>query len=438
MGSKYIVRQPVKNADSQVIGYEILYHGENQAYGGDETGNPGSRSNEFAAADTIYNFLTQNSGKSLKGSLNFMTFTTTLLMKKVPHLFEREDLVIQIDDSVIIHPLAMHFVQQFAREGYQIAVNDFQFAPRYLSLINDIDYIKLNFQTMSDVSLHNIIEIAHSMEKKCVATDVDNEDIYKKALDMGVDALEGAYVADKMATKAHTTGYLQSNFFRLMVAVTRDEPDVEEIERIISMDATLTYGLLRMSNSVHFALRNRVTTIRQAIMTLGIAQLKQWIYLLSASNAENEVDPSSEEFLKRSFLRANFCSELMSYTRRVPLSRGEAYLMGMFSTLNYLIDAPLEDILAEVPVSDEIKAALLRFEGPAGALYELMLSYERADWNKVNALSETLGIPTNLLTSLYFNCMDGANALWTDMSASIPQGQEEMPELAAPAAPPEN
>ncbi len=419
MGSKYIVRRPVKDADSQVIGYEILYHGDNMAYGSEDGS---GRASEFAAADTIYNFLTQNSSKSLKGSLNFMTFTTTLLMKKVPHLFEKTDLVIQIDDSVIIHPLAMHFVQQFAQEGYRIAINDFQFAPRYLALIDDIDYIKLNIQSMSETSLKNIIEIAHSMNKKCIAVEVETEELYKKALEFGVDALEGAYVAEKLATKAHTSGYLQSNFFRLMVTVTRDEPDVEEIEKIISMDATLSYGLLRMSNSVHFATRNRVTTIRQAIMTLGIAQLKQWIYLLSASNAENEVDPASEEFLKVSFIRASFCSDLVSYTRAVNISKGEAYLMGMFSTLNYLIDAPMTDILSEVPVSDEIKAALLRREGPCGALFELVLSYERADWNKVNGLAEVLGIPTNLLTSLYFNCMDGANTVWEELMGST---QEE-------------
>lgn len=415
--SKYIVRRPVKNAQSQIIGYEILYHGENQAYGSSE--DPAGRANEFAAADTIYNFLLQNTGKSLKGSLSFMTFTTTLLMKKVPRLFEKSDLVIQIDDSVIIHPLAMHFVQQYAKEGYKIAVNDFQFAPRYLALINDIDYIKLNFETMSEASLHNIIEIAHSMNKQIVAVELNSQELYDRALALGVDALEGSFVAEKLATEAHTSGYLQSNFFRLMVAVTRDEPDVEEIEQIISMDATLSYGLLRVANSVHYALRNRATTIRQAIMTLGIGQLKQWIYLLSASNAQNEIDPDAEEFLKLSFIRASFCSELMNYTKAVPISKGEAYLMGMFSTLNYLIAAPLEEILEQVPVADEIKGALLRHEGPCGALYDLVLSYEKADWNEVNRLAESLNVPTNLLTSLYFNCMDGANAIWDEITNSM-------------------
>ena len=118
MSNKYIVRQPIKDAQGKIWGHEILYHGENQAFAGDV-----AAQNEYAAADTIYSFLTQNSTKALRGSLNFMTFTTILLMKKTPRLFDRSELVIQIDDSVIIHPLSMHFVKQYAKEGYRIAVN---------------------------------------------------------------------------------------------------------------------------------------------------------------------------------------------------------------------------------------------------------------------------------------------------------------------------
>ncbi len=424
MESKYIVRQPIKDASSRIIGYEILYHGENQAYGGEQPKN----SNDFAVADTVYNVLTQNVEKIFKGTLHFMTFTTTLLMKKAPRLFEKEGLVIQIDDSVIIHPLAMHFVQMYKREGYRIAVDEFQFAPRYLSLIGEIDYIKLNFKTLSDLTLHNVVEIAHSMGKQCIATGIDDEALYQKACNMSVDALEGSYVAGKLATKAHTSGYLQSSFFRLMVAVTRESPDIEEIEQIVSMDATLTYGLLRVANSAYFAAYNRVTNVRQAVMTLGLKQLKQWVYLLSASNAENQIDEASEEFLKLSFMRATFCSELMGYAKNMPISRSDAYLMGMFSTLNYLIDAPMEEILAGVPLIDEIKSALLTQEGRCGALYSLVLSYERADWVQINNLSETLGIPTNLLTSVYFTCMDMVDTTWKQLTCPEPSQQEAVPQ----------
>ena len=417
MSSKYIVRQQIKDAAGTIIGYEILYHGENQAFTGDS-----SVSSEFAAADTIYNFLTQNTPKVFKGSLTFMTFTTMLLMKKTPRLFDKSELVIQIDDSVIIHPLSMHFVQQYAKEGYKIAVNEFQFSPRYLALMDSIDYIKVNIKSTTDVNLKNIVEIAHSMSKSCIVTNIDSDELYQKALAMGADAMEGPYVAELMTTKAHSSSYLQSNFFRLMVAVTKDEPDVEEIEQLISADASLSYGLLKIANSAYYALRSRATTIKQAIMTLGLGQLKQWIYLLSASNADNTMDAGSEEFLKLSFMRANFSSELSKYVKGLPVSRSDVYLMGMFSTLDYLIDAPLAELLAEVPVADEVREALLNKTGVCGALYELVLSYEAADWSKITALAEELGIPDNLLTSIYFICMENVNVLWEQLTHAYSEG----------------
>ncbi len=411
--SKYIVRQPIKDINNHIVGYEILYHGENTAF---SAGEPKERANDFAAADTIYNFLTLNTDKLLRGALHFMTFTTTLLMKKTPRLFDKNELVIQIDDSVLLHPLAMHMIQQYAREGYKIAVNEFQFAPRYLGMLDNIDYIKLNFKNTSELSIKNIVEIARSMNKKCIATNIDSEALYQLAQKMKMDAMEGSFVAEKIAVKTHNSGYMQSNFFRLMVAVTQDEPDVEQIEHIISVDATLTYGLLKIANSRYFALRRKVSSVRQAIMTLGLSELKQWVYLLSASNAENQMDEGAEEFLHLSFMRANFCSNLIGYARDIPISKPEAYLMGMFSTLNYLIDASLEEILEQIPVQTEIKEALLHHTGRSGMLYDLALSYERADWARSEELAKELGVPTNLLTSLYFSCMEEVNQIWSDLT----------------------
>ncbi len=414
MGSKYIVRQPIKDAEGAILGYEILYHGENEAFG-DENGT----ASDFAAADTVYRFLTQNSGTTLKGSLNFMTFTTMLLMKKTPKLFDSRELVIQIDDSVIIHPLSMHFVKQYAKDGYKIAVNEFQFAPRYLALLDDIDFIKINIATTAQNNMRNTIDIARSMNKKCIVTGIETKEQYDFAISLGADGFEGIYVAEKLTAVAHSSSYLQGSFFRLMVALTRDEPDVDEIEQLISMDASLSFGLLKMANSAYFALRTRATTIHQAIMTLGLRQLRQWVYLLSASNKDSEISAESEEFLKCSFMRANFCSELMNYAKGVPLSKSEAYMMGMFSTLNHLIDAPMEEILNEIPLVDEVKQALLYKEGPCGKLYELILSYEAANWDRITELAEELKIPQQLLTSVYFVCMENVNVMWEQLTGAV-------------------
>lgn len=417
MNQKYIVRQPIKNLTNKIIGYELLYFGDNQAFG-EMSSNYSAPMNEFEVADSILSFLQHNCNKLFSNSLNFMTFTPSLLMKKAPLLFPPDKLVIQLDDSVIIHPLAMHLLKQYSIEGYQIAVNEFQFQPRYLALMNDIDYIKLNMQTMSENTLKHLVELAHSRNTQCIATNIDHEALYHKALEAQVDSLEGAYVSEKLANVPHSGSYLQSNFFRLVVAVTKEEPDLEEIVKLISLDATLSYALLRLANTALFSTRSQVTSIHQAIITLGLRQLKQWVYMFSTSNDGSVFDPDSEEFLKLSFMRANFCSELMQYAKDIPITKSDAYLMGMFSTLHHLIDAPLEQILSEIPLPSEVKSALLTHEGRVGRLYELVLSYERAAWNEIALLADELGIPSSVLTTLYFSCMEDVNLIWKQLSDS--------------------
>ena len=407
--SKYIVRQPIKDLQGKILGYEIRYAGEDKAYDG------GERGNDFAAADMIYSFLTQNAGKALKDGVNFMTFTTNLLMKQAPRLFTPGDLVIQVDDSVIIHPLALRFVERYAQNGYKVAVNEFQFSPRYISLLDKFDYIKINFKTTSDSAIRSIVEMAHGMGKKCVATCVDDEDLYQKTFVMEVDAMEGRYVAEQMFTAVHSSGYLQSNFFRLMVAITKDEPNVEEIEQIISMDATLTYSLLRIVNSAYFALRNRATDVHQAIVALGLSQLRQWIYLLGTADAQGELDASQEEMLKLSLTRATFASELMKYAKDMPISRNDAYLMGMFSTLTYLIAAPMEEILADIPGAQPVKDALINHEGRCGVLYDLVINYGRADWAAIGEQAKELGLPEDQLADIYFRCVEEVNRIWQQL-----------------------
>ena len=208
---------------------------------------------------------------------------------------------------------------------------------------------------------------------------------------------------------------------------------MEEIEQIIAMDATLTYSLLKIVNSAYFALRNRATDVHQAIVVLGIGQLRQWIYLMGSGN-EGEMDANQEVFLKTSFMRATFCGELMKYAKNMPIQRNDAYLLGMFSTLNFLIAAPLEEILEEIPISQEVKNALLRHEGRCGLLYDLVLSYEQADWNAIDSLAGELGIPLDRLTDTYFRCLEEVSTIWRqlmDSSSGLPPAEdagEERPE----------
>jgi EAL and modified HD-GYP domain-containing signal transduction protein len=93
--------------------------------------------------------------------------------------------------------------------------------------------------------------------------------------------------------------------------------------------------------------------------------------------------------------------------------------MGMFSTLGKLMQIPLEEVLAQLPISDEIKNALLRFEGKGGLLYELVVSYEQADWKKISNIATELNIPQSQIANKYFECVENVNSIWEGLTTPI-------------------
>lgn len=398
----YIVRQPILDSQRKVAAYEILYKE-------DVTSLYTERTTNFGVATAIEQFLTNMDGdRFLDGKTAFFTFTPSLLMKNIPKMFPPEKMVIQIDDNTIIHPVAQKIVYRFKKQGYRIAVQGFTFAPRYLGILDVVDMIKVDFKAQ-DASLENVVRVAHSFNKQVAAYNISSAEALERAQALGCDYYQGSYVAEQKTHKVHRTDHLQSNFFQLMLAVTADEPDTDEIAAIISRDVTLSFSLIKLVNSAYFARRNRVKSVQQALVILGIGQLKQWIYLLSFKQDNGGVQ---DELIKISFQRGKFCEALVKFAPSVNLSPSEAYMLGMFSTLGTLMEVPLEQALSELPISEDIKLALTTGEGPAGHLFNVVTCYENADWAGMNQSAETLGIPNDVIARTYFECIEAVNEIW--------------------------
>lgn len=417
---RYVTRQPIKALkEDRIIGYEVLFQKDYDAL---------YNSTDVAAADTIAGFLMQNTESIFQDKLTFVTFTPSLLFRNMPKIFDKDKLIIQIEDHVMIHPLSPAIIKRYRTEGYIFAINDFQFSPKYFTMLDYVTYIKVDISSKREgrerTSLNNLINTMKGFDKKCIATGVNTKEDYELAMEIGADYAEGSYVAEAMAKKVKRMEFLEGNFFQLVVEISKDEPDIEQIEKVISHDAALSYALLKIVNSAYFALRRRVSSILQALVTMGISQLKQWVYLLSF-NSEFENDESREAMMKLSFLRANYAMVLSDHIKDLPIIRSEVYMMGMFSTLQYMIDAPLEEILEEVPVAQEIKDALLKQEGVCGELYKLILSYENADWKAVKFLSNELGIPSSLLAQTYMDCVETVNEIWEGVVSSVVDRETE-------------
>ena len=403
-----VVRQAIKDLRTDaVIGYELLIQ-EDQS----SLYNPSSDS---VAANTMVSFLSENSDRIFKDKKTFMTFTPTLLFRNTPKIFDKEKVVIQIEDNIVVHALAAILISKYREEGYHFAINDFQFTPKYFSMLEHVDYIKMDISNKMDEeqmrSVANVVDMAHGFQKEFIATGVNTKEVYDRAVELKADYVEGNYISGSAITKTSRMDFMEGNLYQLIIEITKDEPDVEILEEIITRDASLTYALLKMANSAYFAVHHETTSVRQALVRVGISQLKQWVYLLSFEDKEN----SSEELLKTSFMRANFASALVKKLKKFSINSSDTYQMGMFSTLEYMIDAPIADILYEIPIIDAIKDALISREGEAGRLFELILCYENANWSEIKVIAEELGLKTNEMAQIYMDSVEEVNNIWDNV-----------------------
>lgn len=103
-------------------------------------------------------------------------------------------------------------------------------------------------------------------------------------------------------------------------------------------------------------------------------------------------------------------------------------MIGMFSTMDYIIDATMEEILEGIPLPDVVKDALLRNEGIGGQLFQLVLDYEQADWKKLKKDTEKLNIATNMIAQLYLDCVEEVNEIWNGLTNEFERPEEEVEE----------
>jgi len=106
------------------------------------------------------------------------------------------------------------------------------------------------------------------------------------------------------------------------------DTDPGRMARLIGQDAGLSAPMLKLANSPYFGLRNKVSSIQQAVTVLG---LKNTVNLLSNIALRTAVAPhlpGMNEFWNRSSMTALAASSIAA---QVPgVSCGDAYTVGLF------------------------------------------------------------------------------------------------------------
>src|SRR5918912_184591 len=202
-----------------------------------------------------------------------------------------------------------------------------------------------------------------------VATEVESADEFTRCRVLGFSHFQGDFFAKPRHERAGAMGALAS--LQTLAELTAADASFEDLERTIGADVGLSLALLRYVNSAFFSLPREVDSVREALTLLGTKAVRRWATVMALS----AIPDAPEELVALALLRARMC-EMMGGTT-TDEERERLFTVGLFSVADALLDAPMETVLAELPFSEEIEAALLRHDGVKGGLLAAVVEYER-------------------------------------------------------------
>ena len=403
MEEAFIGRQAILDQQKKVYAYEILFRsGLKNAFDPNLDGNIATQS---VMVNAMLDF---GMNKLVSDKRAFINFTEQNLLTRAPKLLPSENVVVEILETVQPTPEILQVVQELKEAGYKIALDDFVLLPGYEPLIEMADIIKVDFRITADPEERKSMREILPKHVRLLAEKIETEEEFQQALEYGYVLFQGYFFCKPavLHQKRLTSNALSK--IRLLREVNRQNVDFSAITGVISSDTNLVHKLLTYINSAGIGLTNHVSNLKQATVLLGTSGVLRWVTLVSLQTFSEDKPP---ELFTLSLLRAKFCELIAQSLKRPGLTPDTGFLLGMFSLLDVLLSLPMEDVLKEVALADDINAALLGEDNDLRRLLDLVVAYEKGDWDAVITCSDRLNLPADQLKPTYDKVLEWYNVL---------------------------
>ena len=366
-----LARQPIFNRKMQVVAYELLCRScdlnEYTADGGD-----------MASSQVLLHTFTELSIHSVVGHHQaFINFTRTLLLTPPP--FDRRQLVVEVLEGQQIDAQMLHSLRSLREQGYTIALDDFELTDETRDLIPYADIIKLDVLQLSPDQIREHIDYLKPFGLTLLAEKVETYEMLEYCKDAGFDLFQGYFLARPKVIKGRKITENKQAVLQLLSVLHDPDVPLEQVEQLVARDPMLSYKLLRLVNSAAFALPRTIESLRQAITLLGLNIIKNWVNLLAMAN----LGDNPMELSIAALTRARMC-EIIAATMSGKKRQDTFFTVGLLSTLDAFMDAPLEILLSNISLSEQLNEALLQHLGDEGKVLDIVEHYERAEWDKID------------------------------------------------------
>jgi len=390
----WVVRQPIFDRQRRVYGYELLYRSDPSQDRFDGTDDAAATTQVISSA-----LLSIGLESVVGGKKAFLNFDQRLLNDGMYRTLPSQTTVIEILESVEPSADLIELCHNIRSQGYAIALDDFVGSPQFEPLTQLAQLIKVDIQATAPPEQERLLTTYQPRGIALLAEKVETYEEFEWARAAGYDYFQGYFFARPSVVHCRQLPASKLTCLRLLSELQKTDLDFNRLETLIRGDVALTYKLFRYVNSAVFNRREPVASIERALVIIGSDDIRRWAMLATLPMLAAD---KPGELATLSVVRARFCERLIELAGI--RSQNEAFLMGMFSLLDALLDRPLDEALRAVSLGPEVTQALLGTAGEESVLskiYRLTRRYELGDWDEVERLAQGCGFPASAAGNAY-------------------------------------
>ena len=369
----YIGRQPIFNRKLDLVAYELLYRAngvQNAA---------GLIDHDHATTQVVINAFLEFGLEELVGKkLAFINLPRNFIVRDKPLPFAKDQVVLEILEDIEINEDFLNAVRKLRTEGYAIALDDFTYDPDLQALVKLSKIVKIDFTALSREQLQAQVAALQEYKVELLAEKIETHEDFEYAKELGFDYFQGYFLCRPHIVSGRSLPSNRLAILRLLCELLDPNKQIAELADLVSQDVALSFKLLRSLNSPFYALPKRIDSIQHAIVYLGTQQIKRWVSLIVLAN----IDDKPSQLMVVALTRGKMC-ELIGEAVGENNKEG-LFTIGLFSLLDALLDINLENILVDLPLGPEIKAAILNYTGSMGRILHAVLAHEQGRWDEID------------------------------------------------------
>ena len=392
-----IARQPIFKKNMDVYGYELLFRKDENARGF------GGTSAIHATAHVLQSLFEEGPEKIVGKGKAFVNFEEVTLNLDAIELIDTQSIVIEVLETIFVDPSVVDRVRALKEKGYTIALDDYELDGIDDPFFEYADIVKLDILDYDDIELRKNIKYFKSHGKIILAEKVETQAVFDHMVALGCDLFQGYFFNKPQIIskkKYNTTNKMR--FMEILKELNSEEPSYQKLAELFEHDAVLSYKLMQII--APRTEKHDVYSIKRALTFMGLREIEKWATVAYIQDAGIN---KPRELTYMSLTRANFADKLaleLSYFDK----RHEAFMMGLFSVIDAMLDATFEEILEGLKIPDAVVSALLKQEGALGQILSLMRMFEQGDYETISKRVLSMGLNELRVSYLYIESMRAA------------------------------